>query len=184
MRAARFPRSGRLHRGYHCKQVDSFIDSVELALGGAMAPPTAAEVRRAGFELARGGYDTTAVDVALDALEERVLVAQAMVAGRRGRLDPASEVDFLKNELAGPYMRRFPRAGGLRRGYDVDGVDEFVDRVLSALDASAPAFSVEDIRSAPFRPRRGGYREDAVDEILDRVVELLLVLPRHGGARP
>ena len=183
MRAERFPRTGRLHKGYHRKQVDHFLNHVELALGGAMPPPTAAEVREAGFELVRRGYVTGDVDRALDALEERVLVAQA--AGRRGRSDPASEVAFLKGELTAPYMKRFPRARGFRRGYDIDDVDAFIDQVITALDVDDPSaspsssrISVDVVRSAPFRSRRGGYREDAVDQTFDRVVELLLVL-RH-----
>jgi len=187
MRAERFPRVGRLHKGYHRKQVDQFVNHVELALGGSMPPPTAAEVREAGFELVRGGYQTADVDRALDAIEERVLVAQA--AGRRGRADPVSEVAFLRGELSAPYMQRFPRARGLWRGYDIDDVDAFIDQVLVALDVSDSAgstsssrISVDMVRSAPFRSRRGGYREDAVDQMLDRVVELLLVLRRaHSG---
>lgn len=183
MRAGQFPRTGRLRKGYHRSQVDAFLSQIEVALSGGLPPPTAAEVRRAGFELVRRGYDTTAVDEALDALEERVLVAQAMAGGRRGRVDPASEVAFLKGELTAPYMRRFPRASAWRRGYDIDDVDDFIDHLVATLDAAEPATSVEDVRSAPFRPRRGGYREDAVDEMLDRVVELLLVLRRgpHAG---
>jgi len=182
MRGERFPRTGRLHKGYHRKQVDHFLNHVELALSGAMPPPTAAEVREAGFELVRGGYVTSDVDHALDALEERVLDAQT--AGRRGRSDPASEVAFLRGELSAPYMQRFPRARGFRRGYDIDDVDTFIDQVIAALDVTDPAahgpgssrVSVDVVRSAPFRSRRGGYREDAVDQMLDRVVELLLVL--------
>ena len=111
--------------------------------------------------------------------------------GRRGRSDPASEVDFLKGELTAPYMQRFPRARGFRRGYDIDDVDAFIDQVRGALDvtgltASSPGssrISVDLVRSAPFRSRRGGYREDAVDQMLDRVIELLLVL-RHEPSRP
>jgi len=189
MRAERFPRAGRLHKGYHRKQVDHFLNHVELALGGAMPPPTAAEVREAGFELVRGGYVTRDVDQALDALEERVLVAQS--AGRRGRSDPASEVAYLRDELTAPYMQRFPRVRGFRRGYDIDDVDAFVDQVIAALDvtdlsASSPSssrVSVDVVRSAPFRSRRGGYREDAVDQMLDRVVELLLVLRQEASGR-
>jgi len=179
MRAERFPRAGRLHRGYHRKQVDQFVNHVELALGGAMPPPTAAEVREAGFELVRGGYATADVDRALDAIEERVLVAQ--VAGRRGRSDPDSEVTFLKGELTAPYMQRFPRARGLRRGYDIDEVDEFIDRVVASLGGTS-GVTVEEVRAAPFRPRRGGYDETAVDEMLDRVVELMMSIPQ--GASP
>jgi DivIVA domain-containing protein len=177
----RFTRVGRLHKGYHCRQVDAFLDHVEVSLGGVFPPPTASEVRQAGFELVRGGYAVPEVDEYLDALEERVLAAQGRLAGRRGRSDPAGEAEFLKTELTGPYMKRFPRASALRRGYDVDDVDEFVDRVVGALDGTA-ALSVEDVRQVPFRPRRGGYREDAVDDAMDRVVEYLLLVRREGAA--
>lgn len=183
MRVGAFRRVGRLRKGYHRKQVDAFLGHVEVALSGALPLPTAVEVRRAGFELVRGGYDTTAVDEALDALEERVLLVQGMAAGGRALADPVGEVDDLRAGLSTPYMKRFPRAGALRRGYDVDDVDELVDTLVTSLDGTGPAVSVEDVRSACFRPRRGGYREHDVDEMLDRVVELLLVL-RHGVARP
>jgi DivIVA domain-containing protein len=177
----RFTRVGRLRKGYHCRQVDAFLDHVEVSLGGVFPPPTAWEVRQAGFELVRGGYAVVEVDEHLDALEERVLVAQGRTAGRRGRSDPAGEADFLKAELTGPYMKRFPRASTLRRGYQVDDVDDFVDRVVGALDGT-DAVSVEDVRHVPFRPRRGGYREDAVDDAMDRVVEYLLLVRREGTA--
>lgn len=183
MRAGRFPRTGRLRRGYHPGQVEQFFADIQVALSGGLPPPTAGDVRQAGFELVRRGYDTAAVDVALDALEERVLVSRGTAAGRRGRPDPASEVAFLVGQLASPYMQRFPRAGPLGQGYHIDDVDELVDRVIAALDATGPPVGIEDVRSAVFRPRRGGYREDAVDERLDRVVELLLVQRGQGGAR-
>jgi DivIVA domain-containing protein len=177
----RFTRVGRLHKGYHCRQVDAFLDHVEVSLGGVFPPPTASEVRQAGFELVRGGYAVPEVDEYLDALEERVLVAQGRLAGRRGRSDPTGEADFLKAELTGPYMKRFARGSFLRRGYHVDDVDEFVDRVVGALDGT-DAISVEDVRQVPFRPRRGGYREDAVDDAMDRVVEYLLLVRREPTA--
>jgi DivIVA domain-containing protein len=177
----RFTRVSRLHKGYHCRQVDAFLDHVEVSLGGVFPPPTASEVRQAGFELVRGGYAVPEVDEYLDALEERVLVAQGRLAGRRGRSDPAGEAEFLKTELTGPYMKRFARASFLRRGYHVDDVDEFVDRVVGALEGN-DAVSVEDVRQVPFRPRRGGYREDAVDDAMDRVVEYLLLVRREGTA--
>ena len=175
----RFPRVRRRHKGYHPRQVDAFLNHIEVSLSGVFPPPTATDVRRAGFELVHGGYDTEAVDAALDALEERVLVLQAAMAGRRGRVDLQGEAEFLRNELATPYMKRFPRAGALHRGYDMDDVDDFIDRVVSALDGQVE-LSVEEVRTAPFRPRRGGYVEDAVDETLDRVVELLMLKAREA----
>ncbi|HSR22190.1 MAG TPA: DivIVA domain-containing protein [Candidatus Eisenbacteria bacterium] len=178
-RTDRFPRVGRLRRGYHRRQVDRFIHRVEVSLQGVLPPVSAAEIRRAGFELVHGGYDVAAVDAALDQLEERSMTAAA--AGRRERFDPGSEAAALREEVAAPYMRRFPRAAALRRGYDIDAVDDFLDRIADAL-AGQQVLAVEQIRSAAFPPRRGGYDEDAVDELLDRVVELMLVT--HGTPDP
>jgi DivIVA domain-containing protein len=85
-------------------------------------------------------------------------------------------------------MQRFPRAGFLRRGYDLDDVDDFTDRVRVALDGDESVghpMAVDEVRAAVFRPRRGGYREDAVDDALDHVVEhLMLHKPREGAVGP
>lgn len=177
----RFPRVRRIRKGYHRHQVDRFFNHVEVALSGVLPPPTAAEIRQVGFELVHGGYDVHVVDAALDSLEERAVALQGRLSGRRGRVDTAGEVEFLKGELAAPYMKRFPRATPLRRGYDVDQVDEFLDQVVATLDG-AGSLTVDKVRTAAFRPRRGGYQEDAVDDMLDRVVELMLLL-RQERAR-
>jgi DivIVA domain-containing protein len=173
----RFHRAGRLHKGYHRRQVDAFVNQVEVSLGGVFQPPTATEVRQAGFELVHGGYDVAEVDEYLDVLEDRVILAQSATAGRRGRPDLGSEAAYLRDELSAPYLRRFPRATFFRRGYAVDDVD----KVVATLDGSAGAaeVSVEDVRRAPFTARRGGYREDAVDDAMDRVVEHLLQVRRE-----
>lgn len=177
----RFPRAGRLRKGYHRRQVDAFLDHVEVLLGGLFPPPTAAEIRQAGFELVRHGYAIGEVDAYLDSLEEKVLTAQGARSGRRGKADPGREAAFLREELSAPYMKRFPRSGTLRRGYQVDDVDEFVDRIVAALDGGEPV-TLDEARQVPFRPKRGGYREDAVDDAMDRVVEHLLLVRRLGRA--
>ena len=179
MKHQRYPRVSRLRKGYHRRQVDTFVNNVEISFSGMSPMPTAADVRQTGFEMVHGGYLPAAVDAALDALEERVLVVQGLSAGRRGKADPAGEAAVLKGELDAPYMQRFPRAGGFRRGYDIDGVDDFVDRLVTALD-NETHLDVEEVRAVAFRPQRGGYREDAVDDVLDRVVEHLLVLRSRG----
>jgi DivIVA domain-containing protein len=179
-----FPRVRRFRRGYHCKQVEAFLGMVEVSLNGQLPPMAAADIRRAGFELVRHGYLTAAVDAHLDSLEERVLALQSTTGGRRGRVDPGQDERVLRDELEAPYMRRFPRAGALRRGYDIDAVDDFIDKVIAALDGAGVA-TVEDARAASFLPKRGGYDEDAVDDTLDRIVEVLLVKRRaEEQARP
>jgi DivIVA domain-containing protein len=184
----RYPRVSRWRKGYHRRQVDAFVSNVEVSLSGMIPMPTATDIRRAGFELRRGGYDTAVVDAALDELEARVLAVQRMSAGRRGRADPGADAAVLRDVVSGPYMQRFPRTGFLRRGYDLDDVDDFVDRVLVSLDGGDPAgqqLAVDDVRAVVFRPRRGGYREDAVDDALDHVVEhLMLHQPREGAVGP
>jgi DivIVA domain-containing protein len=189
MKHKRFLRTSRWRRGYHCRQVDVFLARVEQSLHGTLPPMAASEIRRAGFELVHHGYRIASVDAHLDELEERLLVVENAMAGRRERNDPARDVQFLRNQLDEPHLRRFPRSRTLRRGYDAKQVDAFVDRVLDCLaelpgetsshsDNAAVALTVEDVRTAGFKPRRGGYAESAVDETLDRVVEVLLVQRR------
>ena len=126
------------------------------------------------------------VDAHLDELEERVLVMEGATSGRRARSNSDTDVQFLRDHLDKPYMRRFPRSSMFRRGYDLDEVDRLVDRVLARFsdvnNARAFELTVEDVRTAGFKPRRGGYTEEAVDEMLDRVVELLLVQRRESDS--
>lgn len=181
----RFRRASRWRRGYHCRQVDAFLVRVEVSLQGDYPPMAAADIRRAGFELVRHGYVVAAVDARLDELEERVLLVEGATSGRRARSDPETDVQFLRDQLNEPYMRRFPRSGMLRRGYDLDDVDGLVDRVLArfnGVNSTDEELTVEDVRTAGFKPRRGGYAEEAVDEMLDRVVELLLVQRRQSDS--
>jgi len=186
-RGDRFQRVRRFAKGYDRKQVDAFLVRADLALQGALPSVTASEIRQAGFELVRRGYQVEAVDEVLDEMElQAVLLAAA--TSRRGRVDPVAEAEFLRKELSAPYMRRFPRVRFPRRGYDLDDVDEFVDQVCTALDAAVASvaadtggLTVADVRTVAFRPKRGGYSEDAVDEALDRVVEMMLLV--EAGSR-
>lgn len=187
-RGDRFPRVSGLARGYDRKQVEAFLVRADLALNGAFPTLTAAEIRRAGFELVHRGYQIAPVDEVLDEMElQAVLLAAA--TSRRGRLDPVAEAEYLRKELAAPYMRRFPRLRFPRRGYDIDDVDEFLDLVATALDAAIASvaadvggLTVADVRTVAFRPKRGGYAEEAVDDTLDRVVEMMLLI--EAGRQP
>jgi len=54
----RFPRAARWRRGYHRKQVDAFLATVEVSLQGNFPPIAASEIRRVGFELVQHASQT------------------------------------------------------------------------------------------------------------------------------
>ena len=183
----------RWARGYAVGQVDAYLTAVEEALASPEPGLGALEVRRAGFDLVRGGYDIATVDRTLDALELRAVVAEVAAVPRdqlqRGLRDEAAAVRAL---LEGEDGERFAREPGLVNGYDPRDVDALVRRLLArwpdlaaqaALDAAPP--DPDDVRFTAFRRRRGGYVEDTVDEVMDRVIDVLLraqVLAAGGGA--
>jgi DivIVA domain-containing protein len=63
------------------------------------------------------------------------------------------------------------RRRGLKRGYKVDEVDEFLERVEDTLSGRPRGGSVtaDDVREVVFRVRFGGYDEWQVDKHLDRL---------------
>ena len=78
--------------------------------------------------------------------------------------------------------QRFRRRA-LRRGYKVDEVDSFLDRVEATLageQAGAPV-GAQEVHDVVFRVRFGGYDEWQVDLHLDRVERQLAELEDRGG---
>lgn len=193
---APFPRASRFTRGYHPRQVDAFVQRAEAALRpdghpGSSPRLTAADVRRAGFDLVRHGYDVRAVDTYLDRLEEQALrLEQALAATSQSASEaapdaapgPTQEGVELADSLDGEPGRRFARAGRLSRGYRPSDVDVFVDELLPVLRGDSDAISADGVRRSVFRGRRGGYSEAAVDDALDAAVDLLL--RRRAAAGP
>lgn len=78
--------------------------------------------------------------------------------------------------------QRFRRRA-LRRGYKVDEVDAFLDRVEATLggDPIGAAVSAQEVHDVVFRVRFGGYDEWQVDLHLDRVERQLADLEERGG---
>jgi DivIVA domain-containing protein len=81
--------------------------------------------------------------------------------------------------------QRFRRRA-LRRGYKVDEVDAFLDRVESTLagDPIGAPVAAQEVHDVVFRVRFGGYDEWQVDLHLDRVERQLSELEERGGAYP
>ncbi|NHC13561.1 hypothetical protein [Motilibacter deserti] len=181
----RLRRAGWLRRGYARRQVDELLAHVERRLS-AGDPVAAADVRRAGFDLVRHGYEIGAVDRLLDRLERRC-VEQAFAGEPLWALEDELRSDAvrLREELSGPPGMRFARLGRLHRGYAPADVDALVERVLRALDPFAATpdgdqVQADDVRFTVFSRVRGGYAETGVDDVMDRVVDLLL---RHAVLR-
>jgi DivIVA domain-containing protein len=81
--------------------------------------------------------------------------------------------------------QRFRRRA-LRRGYKVDEVDSFLDRVEATLagDSAGPPVGAQEVHDVVFRVRFGGYDEWQVDLHLDRVERQLAELEDRGGRPP
>src|SRR5512142_967719 len=78
--------------------------------------------------------------------------------------------------------QRFRRRA-LRRGYKVDEVDSFLDRVEATLagDPVAGPVTAQEVHDVVFRVRFGGYDEWQVDLHLDRVERQLSEMEERGG---
>jgi DivIVA domain-containing protein len=79
--------------------------------------------------------------------------------------------------------QRFRRRA-LRRGYKVDEVDAFLDRVEATLagDPIGAPVTAQEVHDVVFRVRFGGYDEWQVDLHLDRVERQLGDMEERGGA--
>src|SRR5438046_2473907 len=80
--------------------------------------------------------------------------------------------------------QRFRRRA-LRRGYKVDEVDSFLDRVEATLNGErGTPVTAAEVHDIVFRVRFGGYDEWQVDLHLDRVERQLGELEERGGFVP
>ena len=73
-----FPHERRGRLGYDPDEVDRFITMARAEFDRPTGAVRAADVRRTAFTMKRGGYTSSAVDSALERLEdERLVVAEA-----------------------------------------------------------------------------------------------------------
>jgi DivIVA domain-containing protein len=178
-----FPRVRRARQGYNVDQVEDFLEEARRAYTAERNDPTvvsAESIRRTAFDLEKGGYSTTHVDAALERLEdafasrERELLSAELGDAtwfERAR-DIAQEV---LDRLDRPVGHRFERVGFLSMGYHPKDVDAFGDR-LTGYFQDGTAMSVDEVRGAAFRSRRGGYSEAQVDLVLDAVIDVMLAV--------
>lgn len=177
-----FPTVGVFRKGYEPQSVDAFFQAARSAYEGGTPGEifSASQVRAAAFPLRRGGYETRAVDSALNRLEAAFVQRDRMdfisVNGENewyARV--AEDATVLYPRLLRPAGRRFAHPVKRELGYRASEVDALLARLTDYFDGRA-TLDVGDIRKAQFSAARGtdAYREDQVDAYLSRAVEILL----------
>ncbi|MEA2292293.1 MAG: hypothetical protein QOF17_1316 [Solirubrobacteraceae bacterium] len=183
---ASFERVARTDYGYNAKQVDQFLQRARVSLetpAAAVHPIKSADVRSVSFDPVKGGYSATAVDAALDRLED------AFARRERDELIAVQGEDaWLRQigQLSGTLRGRLHRPDGERfrhpvknkaRSYNTKDVDRLCKDLIGYLEEDKP-LSVDNVRRAVFRSAVGkdGYEETQVDAFLDRVVELMAAI--------
>ena len=175
-----FPRVRRGHLGYDPAEVDRFITAARAEFDRPTGAVRAADVRRTAFTMRRGGYTTSAVDAALERLEDAFAQRERDAAIRSGgeRAFYAGTRQLAKEiigRLERPDGKRFARVGFSHIGYSVREVDAFA-REARAFFEDGSHVPVERVRSIAFRGKRGGYSEAQVDLLIDGLVEAMLAV--------
>lgn len=177
-----FPRTSKKTPGYSATEVEEFLASARQAYDANDGAPklSAKDIRHTAFAMQKGGYSPAHVDAALERLEDafarRERERAASTVGEEAWLEDArGRTQVIVTRLSRPAGHRFSRTSFLSVGYNRNDVDRLANRVVKHFNDGFPV-SVDDIRTAVFRPQRGGYREVQVDLVLDEVVDVMLAL--------
>lgn len=175
-----FPSSAPKVAGYDKQQVDKFVELARVQFADSnLELVTANVVRNTEFDLVSGGYLVSAVDTAMDRLEdafaEREIQRQKRLRGEFAVDDRLERViEIVKARTARPKRKKFGSVGWLLRGYDRRQVDKLCLAIENHLANKAP-IDINTVRRAIFTAKRGGYSESQVDAFIDRVVEILQI---------
>lgn len=175
-----FPRVRRTQTGYNIEQVEDFLEEARRAYGSDVGRVTgidAKAIRRASFDMTRGGYSPQHVDSALDRLEDAFSKRERERAiGEEGESRYFERIQKEAEEvlalLSAPPGQRFSRLGSFKKGYSVAQVDDFTEVIIAYLN-DGPELSPAEVLHRSFGAERGGYDENEVDDLLDRVVFLM-----------
>lgn len=178
-----FERVSRFSDGYDVREVDDFLARARAAYEGEDPSFNPAEITGASFGTERGGYAMGIVDQALDRLSDAFALRQRDTAiAERGEdawvRDLTERAEGLKERLERPAGERFAPGRGKEPSYDRTDVDALCDELVAYFTEGHP-MSVDDVRRAAFRRRRGadGYDEAVVDVYLDHVADVMASVP-------
>ena len=141
---------------------------------------TAEGIRHTAFAMHKDGYSPDHVDAALERLEDAFAARERDQATRAGgeqawMADAESTAIVLVARLSRPPGQRFTRASVLAVGYKRADVDRLANKLVKHF-RHGHELTVDEVRTAVFRPERGGYREAQVDLVLDSAVDVMLAV--------
>lgn len=178
-----FPRAKGMRYGYHTGQVGEFFSRARSAYerpGELGVEMSTLDIRTAAFDLKRGGYQTSAVDAALDRLEgafaARTREHFVRTNGQDAWMqDLAQRAQVLYPRLRRPNGEKFDPPAGMRGGYDRAQVDAMLARITAFFDTGKP-LTADEVRAVTFKRRAkfSAYNERTVDAYLARTVDVLL----------
>ena len=138
---------------------------------------TVSSLREIRFDLQKNGYLITAVDSAIEKLED--IFAQRELEQKLitlGYGEFVQELNALKELLTSRISRKkghkFDRRRWPNQGYSVKQVDQLCSQLATHL-AGTLLVSAKDVRLSVFKTKRGGYAEHQVDAFIDKFVELI-----------
>ncbi|TFB64094.1 DivIVA domain-containing protein [Cryobacterium sp. Hz9] len=153
---------------------------VETKASRGSAALTAEGIRHTAFAMHKDGYSPDHVDAALERLEDAFAARERDQATRAGgeqawMADAESAANVLVARLSRPPGQRFTRASVLAVGYKKADVDRLANKLVKHF-RHGHELTVDEVRTAVFRPERGGYREAQVDLVLDSAVDVMLAV--------
>ncbi len=171
-----FSRAAKL--GYNIEQVEKFLAAAkEQYLDPRVERFTVSSLREIRFDLQKNGYLITAVDSAIEKLEDVFAqreLEQKLITLGYGEF--VQELNALKELLTSRISRKkghkFDRRRWPNQGYNLKQVDQLCSQLATHL-AGTLLVSAKDVRLSVFKTKRGGYAEHQVDAFIDKFVELI-----------
>jgi DivIVA domain-containing protein len=155
--------------GYSVAEVDQFLARArDQYANPAFKVLDWRELTAAAFKLEKGGYQTAAVDAALDKLQDTFAEREAQLTNFETR----DLKELLLGRTERPKGRRFSKVSFLGKGYARAQVDALLDLFVEHV-AGEDEISLDELRELKFKLQRGGYIESQVDAYVDRMVEFI-----------